>query len=346
MSGSGFDGAARAALRAVVRDESRRPAQPEVLALVATLHARFGSEFAGALYYGSCRRQDRPEGLVDLHVLVRDPVRALGPLSGRLCRLLPPNVYYLEVDHGGERVRCKYAVLGLHDFRGACTRRAFHSYFWARYAQPLSVLGVAPGQRRAIEESLVDALVTLFSRSLPRLPPVEAQAEVRARADAGAHPEARPEAHAEAHAEPAASALPATSEDAALALWGRMLALCYRCELRPEGAGRAAALVDGQRPYFARTGAVALAAREQLRGHGTPELARVAWGLRIGWGKVVSLLRLLKALQTFDGGLDYAAWKLERHTGRHIDIPDRVRRRPWLHIWPHLLRLWREGAFR
>lgn len=322
MSGSGFDGAARAALRAMVRDESRRPAQPQVLALVSTLRDRFGREFAGALYYGSCRRQDRPEGLVDLHVLVHDPVRALGPLSGALCRLLPPNVYYLEIDHDGERIRCKYAVLGLHDFRGACTRRAFHSYFWARYAQPLSVLGVEPRMRLAIEESLVDALATLFSRALPFV--------------LGADMHARCSAPASADA----------SADAAPDLWARMLALCYRCELRPEGTGRARALIDGQLAYFTRTGEIALAAREAVLAGATPELLRISWWLRIGWGKVVSLLRLLKALQTFDGGLDYAAWKLERHTGQHIEIPDAVRRRPWLHIWPHLLRLWRAGAFR
>lgn len=306
MSGTGFDGAARAALRAVVRAESRRPAQPQVQALVATLRGRFGNEFAGALYYGSCRRQQHPEGLIDVHVLVHDPVRALGPVSGRLSRLLPPNVYYLEIDHGDERVRCKYAVLALRDFRGACTRRAFHSYFWARYAQPVSVLGVGPRQRLALEESLVDALVTLFSRSLPRLPDV----------------------------------------DEAVSLWEAILALCYRCELRPEGGSRARALVDGDAAYFARTGAIALAARPAVAARSAPELVRVSWWVRIAWGKVVSLLRLLKALQTFDGGLDYAAWKLERHTGRHVEIPDRVRRRPWLHIWPHLLRLWREGAFR
>ncbi|HSG89348.1 MAG TPA: hypothetical protein VLA56_09050 [Pseudomonadales bacterium] len=306
MSGSGFDGAARERLRRVVRAETRRPAQAPVLALVDALRDKFGTGFEGALYYGSCRRQDMPEGLIDLHVLVDDPVRALGALSGRLCAWLPPNVYYLEVEHEGQKVRCKYAVLSLQRFRRLCTRRAFHSYFWARYAQPLSVLGVEGEARRAIEESLVDAHVTLFSRALPRFTDVE---------------------------DP-------------LVLWESILALCYRCELRPESGGRAASLIEGQPQHFRSTGRVALDARSAVLANGTPELSAAAWMVRIAWGKVVSLLRLLKALQTFDGGLDYAAWKLERHTGRHIEIPDRVRRHPWLYLWPHLYRLWREGTFR
>ena len=43
-----------------------------------------------------------------------------------------------------------------------------------------------------------------------------------------------------------------------------------------------------------------------------------------GCGKTVtalSVLRLLKALFTFEGGLDYIAWKLERHSGQRIEVP-------------------------
>ena len=73
---------------------------------------------------------------------------------------------------------------------------------------------------------------------------------------------------------------------------------------------------------------------------------RADWALRIAWGKWLSLLRLLKGLATFEGGLDYVAWKLERHTGRRVEIPPRVRRRPWLYVWPLVWRHWRRGTFR
>lgn len=309
MSGSGIDGAVRARLRRAVRGESRRPVQPEVAALVEALRDRFGEQFVAALYYGSCRHQARIEGVVDLHVLVEDPVAALGPVAGRLCRWLPPNVHYLEIDHGGTRIRCKYAVLGRARFRRLSTRRGFHSYFWARYAQPLTVLARDrdPELQRSLEESLVDALATLFSRALPRT------------GTAGGDP---------------------------LAFWQRVLALTYRCELRPETGDRGRALIDAAPDYFRTTGRAALDAAPAIEAAATPVLTGPSWALRIGWGKPVSLLRLLKALHTFDGGLDYAVWKLERHTGRHIEIPDAVRRRPWLHLWPHLWRLWRQGVLR
>jgi len=60
----------------------------------------------------------------------------------------------------------------------------------------------------------------------------------------------------------------------------------------------------------------------------------------------MSVLRLLKGLFTFEGGLDYIAWKLERHSGQTVEIPDKVRRRPLLHIWGLFWRLYRRGVFR
>ncbi|MEE4381761.1 MAG: hypothetical protein V2J02_07175 [Pseudomonadales bacterium] len=306
MSGSGIDGETRARFRAAVVPEARRPPQEEGEALLAALRARFGEGFLGALYYGSCRRQAQVEGLVDLHVLVDELPRALGPVASRLCALLPPNVYYLETAHAGGTVRCKYAVLSLAQLTRVCQRRAFHSYFWARYAQPCSVVGLEdPALRRRLEEHLVDALATFFSRVLP-----------------------------------------GSDADDPEALWEAGLARCYGAELRPEGGGRGRTLIEAAPTYFRTTGAAALAARDAVLARNGPRGDRLAWSVRIAWGKVVSLLRLLKALYTFDGGLDYAAWKLERHTGRPVTIPDRVRRRPLLHLWPFLLRLWREGALR
>lgn len=297
-----FGEEARACIRGAVRAEASRPAQPQVTALVAALRERFGTCFAGAFYYGSCRLQATAEGIIDLHVVVTDLREALGPLAAALCRLLPPNVYYLEVQHAGATVRCKYALLSLEQFERGCTTATFHSYFWGRYAQPLTVLGAAEPER--LVDGLVNAVETLAWRALPRL---GKPAEWRA-------------------------------------YWVGALRLCYRAELRPEGGGRAAALVDAHPAYYACTGAALLAGRASLPG--SLVVARFAWGGRVVVGKLVSLLRLLKGLYTFDGGIDYVAWKLERHTGRPVEIPDRVRRQPLLYVWPLLWRLWRDGSFR
>ncbi len=44
--------------------------------------------------------------------------------------------------------------------------------------------------------------------------------------------------------------------------------------------------------------------------------------------KAVDLLRLAKASATFAGGLDYLAWKINRHAGTRIAI------QPWQRRWP------------
>jgi len=74
--------------------------------------------------------------------------------------------------------------------------------------------------------------------------------------------------------------------------------------------------------------------------------AKLGWKLRTVQGKLLSVARLLKALFTFDGGLDYIAWKLERHSGVSVEIPDRVRRWPLIFIWGMFWDLYRRGAFR
>jgi len=130
----------------------------------------------------------------------------------------------------------------------------------------------------------------------------------------------------------------------AIDYWTGALRLSYRAELRPEGSDRPAALVDAYPAYFRETGEAVLATNAGRPG--PTSRARAGWALRIGWGKWLSLLRLLKGLATFEGGLDYVAWKLERHTGRRVEIPAHVRRRPWLYVWPLVWRHWRERTFR
>ena len=41
----------------------------------------------------------------------------------------------------------------------------------------------------------------------------------------------------------------------------------------------------------------------------------MAWRFRRLVGKVLSILRLAKGVFTFDGGVDYILWKIERHSG-------------------------------
>jgi hypothetical protein len=78
----------------------------------------------------------------------------------------------------------------------------------------------------------------------------------------------------------------------------------------------------------------------------TRKLGRAGWQLRRMQGKLLSLLRLMKATFTFQGGMDYIAWKLERHTGVPVEVSPKVRRHPLIYGWGLLWRLYRRGVFR
>ena len=132
-----------------------------------------------------------------------------------------------------------------------------------------------------------------------------------------------------------ASALVSPNADPA-SLWITGLSASYGTELRSERADRARELYRANAEWF---DAVTRSVRPQPR-------SRIFWSIRRVAGKLMSLARVLKSAYTFDGGLDYIVWKLERHSGRHIDVPERVRRAPAIHMWGFFWRLYREGVFR
>jgi hypothetical protein len=57
-------------------------------------------------------------------------------------------------------------------------------------------------------------------------------------------------------------------------------------------------------------------------------------------------MRLVKSAFTFEGGVDYLLWKIERHSGVRVEVSDRVRRHPLIFGWGTLIELRRRGAFR
>ena len=124
--------------------------------------------------------------------------------------------------------------------------------------------------------------------------------------------------------------------------WVQALKLTFGAELRAESTDRAQLVVDQDADYFreiSRHLAMPAAGEGRRR-------ARLLWWLRAAVGKTGSVLRLCKGWYTFSGGLEYLVWKLERHAGRPIELPERVRQRPLLHIWGFAWRLYREGVFR
>ncbi|HET6473997.1 MAG TPA: hypothetical protein VFG38_19320 [Pseudomonadales bacterium] len=303
------------ALGAAVAAEADRPLPFAVPAFVDALHRRFGTAVAAVLFYGSCRRVDQPDSLYDLYVIV-DDYRCMPWFEAALAGALPPNVYYLEVATAAGVRRAKCTAISRVDFaRGA--RAWFHSYLWGRFCQPVSLAYARDATARdATLNALCDAVVKFAGEAICLQ---EADFDTRA-------------------------------------LWSEGLRTSYATELRSEGPDRADELFAANADYYdevtrAAADVVGLRATERGRWHSdmSPnERARNrrTWRIRAVTGKLQALARILKAWITFDGGFDYIIWKLERHSGRTIDVPERVRRRPVIHMWGFFWRLYRAGVFR
>jgi hypothetical protein len=122
--------------------------------------------------------------------------------------------------------------------------------------------------------------------------------------------------------------------------WRRAFALTYSAELRAERKGRASSVVDIEPERYERFSGPAMAAIATKRPR------QPSWAMRRLEGKALSVARLAKASATFAGGVDYIAWKINRHAGTDIQIKSWQRRWPLLAAISLLPRLLRSGAVR
>ncbi len=131
------------------------------------------------------------------------------------------------------------------------------------------------------------------------------------------------------------SMTPATADP--LEHWRRGFELTYGAELRAERGDRPGSIVDWDPDRYAIFG---VAASPQ------PLYSEARWRKLRRAGKAMTLVRLAKASLTFAGGVDYLAWKINRHAGAGITIKPWQRRHPLLGALILLPRLLRKGAIR
>ncbi len=303
-----------------IGQECGQPVAPDLHLLSDRVCARFGTSTAAVLFYGSCLRSGDPgEGLVDLYVLVD---RYADVYESGLLRVanswLPPNVFLLQMHTpGGKTLQAKYAVLSLEDFENGAGRW-FQSYVWGRFAQPSRLVYVRDDTIRArVTHALGQAVMTLLGQTLPCLPD---------RFDAAT-------------------------------IWQRGLAMSYATEMRPEAIDRPVQIERRNAVYFDRLTAAAAPALPDVKTGGAgvyvnllapPDRRRGCrkWRLRRVQGRLLQTARLMKSVLTFENGIDYLAWKLERHTGHPVEVTPRLRRYPLIFGWPLLWRLLRQRHLR
>ena len=285
--------------------------------LINALLERYGEGVRAILIYGSYLRGKR-DTLLDFYVLLDRYAAMKSRWQSFLAWLLSPNVY--QVRHGAPpaEARAKYALMTLGRFEHAM-QHDFHSYFWARFTQPSGLVYCRDdASRERVVQAICDASSRFVKHVVPRLPEQFSSAD----------------------------------------LVSTGLSLTYRCELRSEPAGHAEALYGHNAAYYqdlVKGLAVdskqftATATADQFTNttsKGQKRWAVFSWWLRRLQGKVLSVLRLLKATLTFSGGFDYLLWKISRHSNVQIEPTERQRRYPLIFGWPLLWRLYRCGAFR
>jgi hypothetical protein len=293
------------ALAARVGAAPVRPIDPTVAAFARRLGEEAGA--LAVLFYGSNLRTRSLEGVLDFYLLLP------GPRESGLWPRVAYREWDAEVARGGVRLRAKIAILNLATFAAAARGETIDTTIWARFVQPSALAW----SRDAVSAQEVSAALASAALTAARL---------------------------------AASLGPARGPEDAF--WRALFRATYRAELRVEPAGREEAILAANRVHFAGLLPAALSEAgipfSQDGGMIEPKLDRTErrrmlrwWVRRRRFGKVLNAVRLARAMATFEGGMRYAAWKVERHTGMPVKVTPLRERFPVIAAPGVLWLLWR-----
>lgn len=269
-------------------------------------HFREVPGVAAVLFYGSGLWQSNvapDEVIFDFYLLTRryrdfDPKRILA-IAGTM---IPPNVYYREEEFEGRTLRCKFAVMTVEQFSSAARGSSFTPHIWARFCQPCRIPHAADeGLRQELVHAIAQSVLVFHRRTLHLV-----------------------------------------DSCGLMDFWGAGLRSTYADEIRTEKAGRLQSLFNAaELSYEARTrlalahfpemGTIAANGEVVSTVAGSRKrLYRLGLRMKRPLAKVAVFCRFIKAGFTFQGGIDYARWKIERHSGVRIEVTDRQRRHPVL----------------
>ena len=307
-----------ASLVDLVRAELTEPVEPPVSQMAAAIAAQHPGAARAVLFYGSCLRERQLEGrMLDFYLIVSSYREAYGKRWLAVAnRLIPPNVFPFTFNG----LAAKYAVLSEADFLRLSGPETLSVSVWARFAQPSRLVWT-------FDAAAAENCIAAVARAAPTLLS-------------------------------AAAPMMTGHECDPLDLWRQAFALTYSAELRAERQNRSASVVETDpdryrrftRPALAAAGIGEPAADGRVHLTGLTEKrrsqARRIWAKRRRTGKMLSVARLAKATGTYSGGIDYLAWKINRHAGTRIEIKPWQRRWPLLAAFTLLPRLLKGGAIR
>jgi hypothetical protein len=304
-------------LTQLVAEELAVPVQAGVCDFAAHIAAQYAGAARAVLFYGSCLRSEQLQGeMLDFYLIVSDYDAAYGKTwLATWNRRLPPNVFPFQ--HNG--LIAKVAVLSESDFHDLNRPAASAVSVWARFAQPSRLVWCADDTaRHAAVIAISGAATTLLNAALAF---VERPVDI-------------------------------------LDLWQSGFQMTYGAELRAERKDRPSSVIAFDPERYRRFGIAALGhthIANEMRGDKVlllPDIdGRIVqeknhWPSLRRRGKLLTIARLAKAAFTYAGGIDYLAWKINRHAGTQIII------RPWQRKWPLVAalflvpKLWAKGAVR
>ena len=316
-------------LRVLIDQELREPVRPNVEWLAREIAKRHGESVLGVLFYGSCLRQETDEGVLDFWVIVDDYRPAYSNrLHAWINHIAPPNVFYLELEHDGTRLRTKYGVIDRKAFEKGTSLDAWHPYVWARFAQPARALVCRDEAARAVLVAAVaNAIITMVGRLVWMLP-----------------------------------SRGGLLRFTLAAFWQEAFRRTYDTERRPEAEELIRSLYTPNAERYDRVATLAIQhlaslgyfeeATPHARSFSIEAPARAQRGAQLRWrlmrplARFLGLVRLLKTAFTFGDWVPYVLWKLERHTGRRIELSERQRKHPLIFAWPIILPLLRKRNLR
>ncbi|TCD06607.1 hypothetical protein EYB45_02545 [Erythrobacteraceae bacterium CFH 75059] len=276
-----------------VRTMLARPVDPAVTQFAALL-AR-SSAACAVLFYGSNLRTGTLDGVLDFYLLTAGPQR----------ERIWPRIAMAEHDVEGRVLRAKTATMSLAQFARAAGGQGLDTTIWTRFSQPSALVWVRDAEAAAQVRAAVAMAVRTAAATAAALGPRE-----------GAW------------------------EDC----WCALFRETYGAELRVERRGRGEEIVATHAAHFAavlplawQAGGIPFEAAADGRYRLLLDEAERAarrrwWARRRRVGRPLNLIRLLKAAWMLDGAADYAAWKLERHTGVALTVTPWRRRHPLLAI--------------
>lgn len=284
----------------------KRAVAPPVVSFGERLARSVGAQ--AVLFYGSNLRTGSLEGVLDYYLL----------LPGKSERGIWPLVSYHEWQCEGHELRAKAAAMTLAKFAEAASGELLDTTVWSRFVQPSALVWHDGEEAEAATMAAVAAATATAARLAVALGPIS-----------GSEAE----------------------------FWLALFRATYDAELRIENTDRAQSILELNRGHFDGLLLPALAAAgigcEQRGTSLTPRISpdtrrKISkwWSKRRRFGKPLNLVRLLRAASTFEGAARYAAWKIERHTGVHVDITPWRERHPVLAAPGVLLSVWRNRGRR